>query len=334
MAEIFPTTYSTLAAAPLADLISKKYGWDKMQCQLLLRGVSDTYLISASSGAFVVRIYRAGHRSLSHIAAEVEFLTSLKNAGVSVSYPLADTEGTYVFTVPAVEGLRYGVVFKYARGTVYSPPSEAQLKLFGREMAKFHNVSTSVRLGNERWNFDIETTLHKPLLEIRDYFGSCPGEYAWLATAVNDVQRDLLRLDASRFSSGYCHFDFFPKNIHFDGDESVTFFDFDFFGYGWIVNDIMTFQQYLCLEAETGRILEHDAIKMFTIFMDAYREIRQMSSEELAAIPLLSLGFWMFYLGFYTTHDQFLPLLQAPHLTNRVKLMRNIMKRSATLKYG
>jgi Ser/Thr protein kinase RdoA (MazF antagonist) len=65
----------------------------------------------------------------------------------------------------------------------------------------------------------------------------------------------------------------------------------------------------------------------FPIFLRAYREVRAVSDEEIAAIPFLSLGFWLYYLGFYTTHDQFLPLLYNPHLKARTNLIRQIMER-------
>lgn len=333
MSSIFPATYSILAAMSMGLFLSRRYGWGKVECRLLLRGVSDTYSISTSLGNFVVRIYRAGHRSLSQINAEVELLMALKNSVVSVSYPVFDRNGDYVFELNAAEGPRFGVVFTHAPGTVCSLPNNKQLNLFGREMAKFHTVSTNVRLTNERWNFNFETTLRKPLTDIKTYFASCPEQYAWLEEAAQETRDKILKLDCSGFTSGYCHFDFFPKNIHFDGDESVTFFDFDFFGYGWVVNDLMTFQQHLCLEVEMGRVSETGSQEIFKRFVDAYREVRPLSSGELDAIPLLSLGFWMFYFGFYTTHDQFLPLLQNPHLTARTNLIRRMMKRSATLKY-
>ena len=333
MTPIFPTSYSTLAAAPLGTLISTRYGWNKSQCQLLLRGVSDTYSVFTSSGNFVLRIYRAGHRSLSQIHAEVELLIVLKNSDVSVSHPVADRDGHYIFTVDAAEGTRHGVVFTHAPGKVYSSPTHSQLKLLGHEMAKFHAVSTTIHLRDQRWNFDPETTLVKPLLDIKEYFWTSPEEYAWLQNAAEDATQKISQLDLTPFTSGYCHFDFFPKNFHFEGDQSITFFDFDFFGYGWVVNDIMTFHQHLCFEVEIGRMSEDISEQMFKIFIDAYREIRPLSQEELSAIPLLSLGFWMFYFGFYTTHDQFLPLLRNPHLTARVNLIRQITKRSARLKY-
>ncbi|MGC1241089.1 MAG: phosphotransferase [Chryseosolibacter sp.] len=333
MTPTFPVTYSTLAARPLSALISTRFGWHNVQCHLLLRGVSDTYNVCTSSGNFVLRVYRNGHRSLSQINAEVEFLLALKNSRVSVSYPLPDRDGHHVFTLEAPEGTRHGVVFTHAPGAVRSAPNVRQLKLLGREMAKLHTVSTNLRLASHRWNFDAETTLTKPLIDIKDYFKDCPEEYEWLRRASEETQHKISQLDRSVFTSGYCHFDFFPKNFHFEGDDCITFFDFDFFGYGWIVNDIMTFQQHLCFEVEIGRISEKIAAEMFKVFVEAYREIRPLSREEMSAIPLLSLGFWMFYFGFYTTHDQFLPLLQDPHLTARTKLIREVMKRSARLRY-
>lgn len=332
MTPTFPASYSTLAANPLGVLISTKYAWRNVQCRLLLRGVSDTYSLTSFSGNFVLRVYRNGHRTLSQINAEVEFLLALKNSHVSVSYPLPDREGHHVFSLDAPEGTRHGVVFTHAAGTVCSAPNVRQLKLLGREMAKLHTVSTGLRLASRRWNFDAETTLTKPLIDIKAYFKDCLEEYEWLRTASEETQKKISQLDQSVFTSGYCHFDFFPKNFHFEGDDCLTFFDFDFFGYGWIVNDIMTFQQHLCFEVQIGRISEKIAEEMFKVFVEAYREIRPLSREELSAIPLLSLGFWMFYFGFYTTHDQFLPLLQHPHLTARTKLIREVMKRSARLK--
>ena len=144
MTPTFPASYSTLAANPLGVLISTKYAWRNVQCRPLLRGVSDTYSLTSSAGNFVLRVYRNGHRTLSQINAEVEFLLALKNSGVSVSYPLPDRDGHHVFSRDAPEGTRHGVVFTHAPGTVCSAPNDRQLKSLGREMAKLHSVSTSL----------------------------------------------------------------------------------------------------------------------------------------------------------------------------------------------
>ena len=327
MSPIFPGTYSTLSPVSLGLLIAEKYDWSKVQCQFLLRGVSDTYIITTSSGRYILRVYRSSHRDLSQITAEVELLNILRDSGVSVAYPVPDVAGSFVLTVEALEGTRHAVVFSYAQGEVYSALSENKLRLLGREMAKFHNVSTVIQLSGKRWSFDFSSMFTGPLSSIRKYFDIYPDGYAWLQEASAHVQNKLSRLNTSGFSSGYCHFDFLPKNFHFDGDQTITFFDFDFFGYGWLINDIMTFHQHLCLDVQAGRMSERASKESFQIFLRAYREVRAVSDEELSAIPFLSLGFWLFYFGFYTTHDQFLPLLYDPHLKARVNLIRQIHER-------
>jgi hypothetical protein len=42
---VFPTQYSTLSAAALGDHIAKAYGFSDLTCRLLVRNVSDTYLL-------------------------------------------------------------------------------------------------------------------------------------------------------------------------------------------------------------------------------------------------------------------------------------------------
>jgi Ser/Thr protein kinase RdoA (MazF antagonist) len=109
----------------------------------------------------------------------------------------------------------------------------------------------------------------------------------------------LTKFDTSTFSKGYCHFDFLPKNFHFDHD-TVTLFDFDFMGYGWLVNDIMTFWIHFVLDVSAGRMTNEEFQRAYQIFLDGYGEYRSVSSQELASIPYLSIGFFVLYeLSYY-----------------------------------
>ncbi|GAB3926082.1 hypothetical protein [Larkinella terrae] len=46
-----------------------------------------------------------------------------------------------------------------------------------------------------------------------------------------EIDSPLDQVNTLGLLTGYCHFDLLPKNMHFEGD-SVTYFDFDFMGYG------------------------------------------------------------------------------------------------------
>ena len=300
----FPATYSTLCPIALSSLISEKYNLENVQCKFLVRGVGDTYLVESSETHFILRIYRSSHRSLPQIKEEVQLLLALKHANVSVSYPIADPSGETILKLEAAEGDRHAVLFSYAVGRVVRLLNEKQLRNLGHEMARFHNVSADIRLGKERWTFDLETTIFKPLEKLKPAFAEDPEGYDWLQEMAGRIEKKLSELDTSTFSKGYCHFDFLPKNFHFEND-SVTFFDFDFMGYGWLVNDMMTFWQHLALDVYNKRMTQQAADEAYGIFLDGYRTYRSVSEQELAAVPYLAPGFWLFYMGFHTTHDQF-----------------------------
>jgi Ser/Thr protein kinase RdoA (MazF antagonist) len=323
---IFPTTYSTLSASALSAYLAKTFKWTSAHCELLLRGVGDTYVVKTVDKQFILRIYRHSIRSYEQVVAEVELLLQLKAAGVPVSVPIADTNRRYIHTFEAAEGKKYGVLFSYAPGQFVSVLNQDQLKTLGFEMARFHEVSAKLVLTYPRWTFDTETTLQRPPKMIEPYFAGNKEDYRWLLQAAEKASAAINEVDTSSFSKGYCHYDFMPKNFHIDDNGQFTFFDFDFMGYGWLVNDIMTFKVSLDLDVQYGKLKREVADEAFATFLKAYQSHKTVSDAEIGMIPPLSLGFWLFYLGFYTTHDQFLPLLQSPHLERRIHMIRQMMQ--------
>lgn len=323
MKTLFAASYSTLSPLALAGFISKTYALPNVHCSFLVRGVGDTYLVTANTSRYILRVYRHGLRTLGQVQAEAELLSALQKHKVPVSYPIADADKKYVQSFNAPEGERYAMLFTYAEGITVNMPGTAQLVALGHAMAAFHNVSATIQLSNSRWNFDADTTLHQPLQAVKFAFAHDKESFEWLQQTAGLAQQKLSALDASKFSSGYCQFDFLPKNFHFNGDK-ITMFDFDFFGYGWLANDVMTFWVHLCWEVLFGRITQDAADAAFTTFITAYRSVRPISSTELYALPWLSPGFWIFYLGFYPTHDQFYTLLQPANLKLRIDFIKKM----------
>lgn len=329
MSSFFPVSYSTLSAAALADFISEKYLFGKVRCALIVRNVGDTYLVTTLGGMrYVLRVYRPDVRSLSQIRAEMDLLLALKKNGVPVSWPVADRSGEVIQEVEAPEGKRHFVLFTYAEGLSVSRLSEKQLDVLGYRVARFHSVSSQLSLEDARWIFDVETTLVKPLALLEPAYEAAgdPEGFEWMKKAASYASEQLSLLGADRFPAGWCHYDILPKNFHFAGDE-LTFFDFDFFGYGALVNDIMVFWEHLSLDVFFGRMSQEDADRDYSMFLDGYRRVRSISEEELAAVPYLSLGWWLFYMGFHMTHDQFYVYTQHPQLKLRTNLVRSLMKK-------
>nr|WP_293837440.1 phosphotransferase [uncultured Arsenicibacter sp.] len=323
MKPTFPASYSTLCPDALAELLVNVYPLDDVQCKFLTRGVGDTYLADTRQGRFVLRVYRTSHRHLSHVQAEVALLLALKAAAVSVSWPVADRTGETIQAIDAIEGVRYAVLFSYAPGESVRMPDNHQLYLLGREMARFHQVSSTIKLPDERWCFDFNTTFTEPLKTLQDRFSDNPDVYDWLQRAAHMVEKKLAAIDRSALSTGYCHFDFLPKNMHFERDR-VTFFDFDFMGYGWLVYDFASFWQHLAIEVYAGRLTPQACEKAYAGFLAGYREHRSISEEELALVPYLAIGFWLFYMAFHTTHDQFYSFTQPAQLKVYTSFLKHL----------
>lgn len=327
--EIFPTQHSTLSAAALAPELAGRYGFQYSTCKLLIRNVSDTYLLETDRGKFIFKIYRDNHRKKAEIEAEVELLLLCKEGGASVAYPLPDAKGVYLQAFQAAEGQRYGVLFTYAQGQVVSKMNDQQLALLGGEMAKFHLVSSNIQKPLFRKSFTLETTLIQPLQSIRPAFENLPDAYQYLEDTTAVVLNQLQQLPLNSFAYGYCQYDFLPKNFHFESNERLTFFDFDFAGLGYLINDITSLYVHFFLDGHSGRMPLEEARRSFALFLAAYQGLKPVSESEIGAIRLFGFSWWMFYLGFqYESFDDWSNFFfNERFLADRVNLMRMWMEK-------
>jgi len=299
---LFPTQYSTLSASALAAHVSAEYDLPGLHGRYLLRGVSDTYLLENEQTKYILKVYRSAHRSQAQIAGEVELLTYLREQGAAIAAPLAAQNGAFLLPLAAAEGERFGVLFTFAPGRVVMDLSDTQLRTVGREMARLHNLTAGLTLRHPRPIYDLETTLRQPLRVLAPAFRDYPEGYTELQSLVNQALSKLESTDTTAFSYGYCQYDFLPKNFHFDAADQLTFFDFDFAGSGYLVNDVMTFFVHFFLHCLHQKVSPEEAARAFAVFVAAYREVRPLADAELAAIPYLGVGFWLFYFEFAYRH--------------------------------
>jgi len=323
---IFPTQYSTLSSVELKNHLQNKYGFAILVCKYLLRGVNDHYLVETKDKKFIFRIYRKSHRSLEEIRSEITFLEALKSQRIGVSYPISTIDQDQILEFNAAEGTRYGVLFSYAEGLSVSQLSDTQLSNFGKELARIHNVSCSIKLPYERKSYDLNTTMRQPLQSFNPTFENIPDQGLWIKDTIDKVIHKLESFELSEFSYGYCHYDLLPKNFHFDNKDKITFFDFDFLGKGYLVNDIMTFWLHLSLSVTFNKMSQEEADHSFNILIKSYRAVRQLSENEIAAIPYLSFAFWIFYMGYHIEHfDDFSnTFFNQKYVIDRIELIKTL----------
>ncbi len=296
----FPARYSLLSASALNDYLQQRYSLHDTTCRLLIHNVSDTYLLESLKARYIFKIYRDAHRKMEEINGEVELLDILRGGGASVSHPLLDKDGKYLQAFQAAEGIRYGVLFTYAEGQVHVAMSDGQLMEVGRGIAGIHNVTAELDLANYRRPLNMETLVDAPLRIIQPAFdGGLEAEYRYLRKTASRVKQRLMSFDLSGFSHGYCHYDFLPKNFHFDATGKVTFFDFDFAGAGYLANDLASFYAHFFLEVLHKKMTQQEADRQFMVFVNGYRERRRLSDTELDSIPYWGYLFWLFYFRFH-----------------------------------
>ncbi len=301
--QIFPTQYSVLSASAIRNFIEKQFGFTKINCRLLIHNVGDTYILSDKSDKYILKIYREAHRNVEEIRAELELLNILYDRGAKVARPLKDLSGEFVQFFNASEGIRHGVLFAYAYGSVQTDLSNQQLETVGREMALIHNICSSMELSWPRKEYNLDTMVINPLERIKPDFEGMDEEYQYLMQTCAKVMKGIESFDLSQFSYGYCHYDYLPKNFHFKDDGSITFFDFDFAGKGYLVNDLASFYAHFFLQVMFNKMTQNEADHAFDVFITSYRNVRPLLDEELRAIPYFGFTWWIFYFGFH--HDNF-----------------------------
>lgn len=323
--DFFPAQYSTLSAKALQDYLIAAYQLpDNTTCRLLIKNVSDTYILENHQNQYIFKIYRDSHRKLIEIEAEVSLLNALKADGNSVSYPIPDVKGKQIQQLRAIEGVRNGILFSYAKGKVIHDLNDGHLKTLGNAIARLHETTSVVTLNNPRPVFDFQTTLVEPIKTLEPHFEHMPEELEYLKTIAAQVIEKFKCFNTNEFAVGYCHYDFFPKNFHFDEDGKITFFDFDFAGKGFLINDLMSFLNHYFFHQLNHQITEAQAKIDFDIFLKAYQEIRPLTKDEITAIPYLGICFHIYFLKFfYDNYDDWSNAFLTPrYVKHRIDLIR------------
>ena len=323
--DIFPAQYSTLSSPALQTYLSDAYQLAAdFRCRLLIRNVSDTYLLENDADKYIFKIYRNAHRKLEEIKAEVELLNALKADGNSVAYPIKDRYNQYIQQFKAAEGIRNGVLFSFAQGKVVHNLNKMQLITLGRNTAKLHQTTSRVKLVYPRPFFNFQTTLLDPLATLEPHLKGMSDELSYLKEISRRVMKKFESFDTNSFSTGYCHYDLFPKNFHFDEAGEITFFDFDFAGHGYLINDLMSFLNHYFFHQLNNAITKEQADLDFQIFLKAYQEIRPLTADELEAIPYLGICFHIFFLKFFYDHfdDWSNPFLTPKFTKHRIELIQ------------
>lgn len=300
MTNFFPVTHSTLSAEALKTDVWADYGLNNLvDLKLLTLGLNDTYVITTiDAKKYILRIYRAGWRSSSDIAYEIEVLNHLSLKGILVAKPIPQKDGQFIKALLAPEGQRYAVLFNYAEGQEAPYEKELETKAFnyGRGAAKIHQATENFSSSHSRFSLDLDHLLDTPLKSILPMLSHRQEDGKYLQQLAEKIRNRLLEVPSNALEQGFCHGDFHGGNANFADDGTITFYDFDSGGWGWRAYDISVFRW-------SARLREKE-IEFWEPFLRGYTEERPLKDLDLQTVPLFIGLRHFFLLGLHTSNGQ------------------------------
>ncbi len=290
--DVFPVIVSTLAVGAIAAFVKEKYGLDgTVTASILKTGISHTYLIRTDPQHYVFRVYTLHWRTEKEIAAEITLLNLLKESHLPVSYPIPDARSVFIQQLPAPEGMRYAVLFSFAKGDKQLTFDAALHEQVGCIMAKLHQVTQDVAL--DRVSYTPDTLLLHPFSTLAQFLPADTEEMAFMKTARDKLQLLYSGADTAQLRKGIVHLDIWFDNIVIDPLAGITLFDFDFCGNGWLFLDIA----YYILQLYSTEATEADFKQKKASFLKGYESVTVITTEELRLIPAGGTSLYIFYLG-------------------------------------
>lgn len=288
----FPVTASTLSETELGNFIKEKYQLsENFDCKLFRTGVNHTYFISNNETKFVFRVYCHNWRTKLEIEQELELLKLLKKNSISISYPISDSNGNFIQEINAPEGIRYAVLFSFAKGEKMRFMSNETCFTIGTLMAKIHNITENQKI--ERVNYNSEILLNNAYQLLKPFFKENLEEMKFLKEIESKIPKRFKAINGLENSTGIIHLDIWYDNLSVNNQNEITIFDFDNCGNGLLILDVGYFLKQLFFIESNKSEYELKAKS----FLDGYKKIRNLSEQEIDLIPEAGASIFVFYLG-------------------------------------
>jgi Ser/Thr protein kinase RdoA (MazF antagonist) len=279
--EYFPVDYSTLSATALLNTVINNYALPlTTSITFLKRGFNDTYLINTGSKKYIFRVYKYQWRSFASIETELKLINTLNANGVGVSYPIAFTNTKqFIVSLNAPEGIRFAVLFSFAEGENVKKLSIEQAHVLGQEVGKIHVLTHNQSFGETAHNYNIEEQLNKAIATLHPILKNYPEQLTYITNLKTEFIALFNSIDKKELKMGICHGDLQSENYHVSETGKLTFFDFDFFGNGYLAYDIGVFVWY---------DHKNKSPQIIQSFLEGYQLHCPLSETETKLIPYFS----------------------------------------------
>ena len=262
--------------SPIGEAIGAAWFLDPGSLEYWRASANFVFRATRNGERCFLRFNHVEERPLDVLNAEIAMLNSLASAGVPVAAPLLSESGNYIETCDTELGVFHAVLFKGLTGKHIDldEMSPELIAAWGASLGILHNamseLSGDMVSGRPSW---------VTLLEFTENHIS-PDERA-LHAELELVRLALSELPQTPHNYGLIHFDFESDNLVWDDDDGVAALDFDDSAYLWFAADIA----YALRDIFKGKTIDLTEPR-FRLFVEGYRQVRQIQDAELQQLPL------------------------------------------------
>ncbi|WP_448580406.1 homoserine kinase [Thermaurantiacus sp.] len=266
--------YTEVPAEDLVDFLARYGLGAPLVAKGIAEGVSNSnYLVETREGRFILTLYER-RIDLGELPWFLGLMTHLAARGLPVPRPMADLEGGVVQDLLG----KKAALIEFLPGVSISSPGPEHCRAVGAALARLHLAGAGY--GPPRPNhLGVEASartarkLGNRLDELE------PGLAPFVAAAVERVRRGW----PEGLPRGVIHADLFPDNVLFTGERVSGLIDFYFAATDLLAYDLAVTRAAWTFTTDGGEHLAvHDAA-----LVGGYGEVRPLSGEERAALPLL-----------------------------------------------
>jgi Ser/Thr protein kinase RdoA (MazF antagonist) len=247
---------------------------------------NDNFTVEDSVGGhYVLRRFRRNSQE-DRVRFQLAFQQHLLNSG----FPTSEIMKTVAGDVLVHMDNHYWAVFTFVEGNEFNHSIE-QVAEAGRRLAQFHNVADSFAKQEVVVSFnrmpDWWTRRDEEVLELRNFFAGIDieNELGRIRECVTQLTREWPIEKNSSLRQTWEHGDYHGRNMVFVGNEMRALFDFDVVHRGPRSEDIgRALFVFGCEQPGVSNIRTEVA----RLFLDNYLRYAELSQEDLAAIPVLS----------------------------------------------
>jgi Ser/Thr protein kinase RdoA (MazF antagonist) len=203
---------------------------------------------TAAGGPFVLRLHRPGYNTLRQMYSELDWVESLRAAGIDASTPMRGLDGERYLEVEVGDESRFAGAVGWVGGEpleeviARAPESAAErYRLVGDIAARmsFHSQHWELPPGFDRRRWDLQGLVGESPLWGRFWeVPSLDGRQAAVLSEARDALRLMLgALSTDRAHFGLIHADLHLNNVMLDGPRAVVI-DFDDAGFGWYLHEL------------------------------------------------------------------------------------------------